>query len=168
MITAIFSIVFLVNDLVDWIIFPNWKWYLLVVLVIFFITIFFHILEKNMKIDDLENEQPNLLIKKIGVEPQTPTMVSSISDEQFNSLYHADEFSSYPSSDEPLRFQMSNDTKSIHTNQKEKKEETMAEDKYKSIRYRDSETGQFIPKKKAEQHPERTQREVNWIPKKKK
>lgn len=44
----------------------------------------------------------------------------------------------------------------------------MAEEGYRSIRYRDSETGRFIPKKKAEEKPKNSQREVNWIPKKKK
>lgn len=44
----------------------------------------------------------------------------------------------------------------------------MTEDKYKSVRYRDSKTGRLITKKKAEKHPDRSQREVNWIPRKKK
>ena len=44
----------------------------------------------------------------------------------------------------------------------------MAEKRYKKIVYRDSGTGQFIPKKKAERDPEGTEKEVVWVTVKKK
>lgn len=43
---------------------------------------------------------------------------------------------------------------------------SMATNKYKSVRYRDSITGRFITKKEALRRPDTTQQETNRIPRK--
>lgn len=128
MITSAFSITFLVNDLADWIVIPNWRCWLLIALIIFIATTFLHILEKNIKIDDLENGQPNLDIKKIGIEPQTPTMFSLLTNELSKPIV---DFSSlepeyYPSTDEPHRFEIFEKTKGMDTKEGEEGERVFA------------------------------------------
>lgn len=128
MITSAFSILFIVNDLADWIAFPNWKYWLLGILVVFFVTMFFHIIEKNLRIDDLENEQPNLDIKIIKTELQTPTMFNSKTDELSKTTLDFDSsgLEYYPSSDAPSSFGMSKEIKDMDTKKGEEGERVFA------------------------------------------